>query len=99
MQRNVINLAVALVLGTAALTAGAQEKGAPAKAPAAAKSAAPRVVVNGVTLPLSRFDAMNRELSEQGQPDNPERQMAVKEELINREILSQAAAKRGLDKS
>jgi peptidyl-prolyl cis-trans isomerase C len=42
---------------------------------------------------------MNRELTEQGQPDNPERQMAVKEELINREILSQAASKRGLDKS
>jgi peptidyl-prolyl cis-trans isomerase C len=55
--------------------------------------------VNGVTIPATRFDAMNRELSEQGQPDNPERQMAVKEELINREILSQAAAKRGLDKS
>src|SRR5436190_12815990 len=100
MQRNVINLAVALVLGTAGLTAGAQEKGAPPpKAPAAAKAGSQRVVVNGVTIPQSRFEAMNRELTEQGQPDNPERQMAVKEELINREILSQAASKRGLDKS
>ena len=102
MQRKVTHLAAALVAGTFALAAGAQDKGAPAKAPAAPaapKAGAQRVVVNGVTIPQSRFDAMNRELTEQGQPDNPERHMAVKEELINREILSQAAAKRGLDKS
>ena len=100
MQRKVTHLAAALVAGTFALAAGAQDKGAPApKAAAAPKAGAPRVVVNGVTIPPSRFEAMNRELTEQGQPDNPERQMAVKEELINREILSQAASKRGLDKS
>jgi peptidyl-prolyl cis-trans isomerase C len=102
MQRKFTHLAAALVAGTFALAAGAQDKGAPAKAPAAPaapKAGTPRVVVNGVTIPASRFDAMNKELTEQGQPDNPERQMAVKEELINREILSQAASKRGLDKT
>ena len=99
MQRNLANLAVALALGTFAFTAGAQQaapKGAPAAKPA---GAAQRVVVNGVTIPQSRFDAMNKELSAQGQPDNPERQQAIKEELVNREVLAQAAAKRGLDKS
>jgi peptidyl-prolyl cis-trans isomerase C len=97
MQRNLTLLAAA-VAATFALSAGAQDKGAPKAAPAKA-AATSRVVVNGVTIPQSRFEAMNKELTEQGQPDNPERHMAVKEELINREILSQAATKRGLDKT
>ena len=103
MQRSHLSkLAVALVAGTFALAAGAQDKGAPSKG-AAPKAAAPagtgKVVVNGVTIPQSRFDAMNRELTAQGQPDTAERQAAVKDELVNREVLAQAAAKRGLDKS
>ncbi|MGZ5033129.1 MAG: peptidylprolyl isomerase [Usitatibacter sp.] len=100
MQRTLRNLAVALVAGTFAIAAGAQEKAekaAPKKS--ASTSAAGRVVVNGVGIPQARIDAMNKELSAQGQPDNAERQQAVREELINREVLAQAAAKRGLDKN
>ena len=103
MQSHFRNLAVALVAGTFAFAAGAQdkaEKAAPKKAAAEKSSAAGgRVVVNGVTIPASRIEAMNKELTAQGQPDTAERQAAVKEELINREILAQAAAKRGLDKN
>ena len=104
MQRKVIPLAVALLAGTFALAAGAQDKGAPekaapAKARPAAAAAGSRITVNGVAIPQSRFEAMNRELNQQGQPDNAERQMAVKDELVNREILAQAAQKRGLDKT
>lgn len=95
MQRTLRNLAVALVAGTFAFSAGAQYKGA-AKPKAAASK---RVVVNGVAIPQSRIDAMNKELTAQGQPDNPERQNAVREELVNREVLAQAAVKRGLDKT
>ncbi len=102
MQRTLTNLAVALVAGTFAFAAGAQDKadkGAKPKAAAPAKAASARVVVNGVTIPASRFEAMNKELNAQGQPDNAERQLAIKEELINREVLAQAASKRGLDKN
>jgi peptidyl-prolyl cis-trans isomerase C len=102
MHRTLRNLAVALVAGTFAVAAGAQDKAekAPKKAAAApASPAAGKLVVNGVTIPQSRIDAMNRELSAQGQPDTPERQLAVKEELVNREVLAQAAARRGLDKN
>ncbi len=108
MQRNFRNLAVALVAGSLAMSAGAQDKAEKAgkskaaAAPAASTAAAAgsgRVVVNGVSIPQSRFEAMNKELSAQGQPDNAERKAAVKEELINREVLAQAAAKRGLDKN
>ena len=102
MQRNLRNLAIALVAGTFAVTAGAQDEGkkAPSKKAAAAASAGSgRVVVNGVVIPQSRIDAMNRELTQQGQPDTPERQNAVREELVNREVIAQAAQKRGLDKN
>lgn len=102
MQRTLRNLAVALVAGTFAFSAGAQdkaEKAAKPKADATSKSSSKRVVVNGVAIPQSRIDAMNKELTAQGQPDNPERQNAVREELVNREVLAQAALKRGLDKN
>ena len=101
MQRTIMNLAVALVAGTFAFAAGAQDKGEKAakKASAAASASGGKVLVNGVAIPQSRIDAMNRELTAQGQPDTPERHNAVREELVNREVLAQAAAKRGLDKN
>ena len=85
-------LAVALVAGTFAIGAVAQDK-------APKKAAAGKIVVNGVTIPQSRLDMMNKELSASGQPDTAERQQAVREALINREVLAQAAQKRGLDKN
>ena len=104
MQRTLRNIAVALVAGSLALAAAAQDepKKSSKKASSAAASsgaASGKVVVNGVTIPQSRIDAMNRELTSQGQPDTPERHQAVKEELVNREVLAQAATKRGLDKN
>jgi len=96
MQRTLRNLAVALVAGGLALAAGAQDKAEKAKA--AAPATAGRIVVNGVTIPQARFDAMAKELEAQGHPDSPERTQAIKEELINREVLAQAAKKRGIDK-
>jgi peptidyl-prolyl cis-trans isomerase C len=106
MQRNYRNLAIALVAGTFAVTAGAQDEGKKAASkkatPAAAAPASAgggRTVVNGVVIPQSRIDAMNRELTQQGQPDTAERHQAVRDELINREVIAQAAQKRGLDKN
>jgi peptidyl-prolyl cis-trans isomerase C len=102
MHPNLKTLAAALVAGTVAFGAVAQDKAekAPSKKAAAEKPAAGgKLVVNGVTIPQSRIDAMNKELTATGQPDTPERRQAVREELVNREVLVQAAAKRGLDKS
>jgi peptidyl-prolyl cis-trans isomerase C len=104
MQRNLRNLAIALVAGTVAVTAVAQDEGKKASkkasaASAAASSGSGRVVVNGVVIPQSRIDSMNKELTAQGQPDTAERHQAVKEELVNREVIAQAAQKRGLDKN
>jgi peptidyl-prolyl cis-trans isomerase C len=104
MYSTLKTLAAILVAGTFAATASAQsdepKKASKKSATAAAApaSAPSKVVVNGVTIPQSRFDAMTRELTAQGQPETPERSAAIKEELINREVLAQAAVRRGLDK-
>jgi peptidyl-prolyl cis-trans isomerase C len=103
MQRTFRNLAVALVAGALALAAGAQDKSEkaekPSKRSSASAAAGAKVVVNGVTIPQSRIEMMNRELTAQGQPESPERMQAIKDELVNREVLAQAAQKRGLDKN
>ena len=54
--------------------------------------------VNGVTIPQSRADILVREMTSQGRPDTPEMRDAIKQELINREIVAQEAVKKGLDK-
>lgn len=99
MQSNLKNIAVALVAASLAFAAGAQDKAEKAPKKASASAAAGRVVVNGVAIPQNRIDAMNKELTAQGQPETPERLAAIKDELVNREVLAQAAAKRGLDKN
>jgi peptidyl-prolyl cis-trans isomerase C len=100
MHSTLRNLAVALVAGTFAIAAGAQdkaEKASKAKAPASA-SGSTKIVVNGVTIPQSRFEAMSKELEAQGHGPSPEREQAIKDELVSREVLAQAAKRRGLDK-
>jgi peptidyl-prolyl cis-trans isomerase C len=53
-------------------------------------------VVNGKAIPSNRADILMKQLEQQGQKDSPELRKAVREELINREILTQAADKQGL---
>lgn len=53
-------------------------------------------VVNGTPIPKARADALIDQLVHQGQQNTPQLQMAVREELVNREILMQEANRRGL---
>jgi peptidyl-prolyl cis-trans isomerase C len=92
----VIALSVALA-ATSAPVALAQSKAE--KAEKTSAKAEGRLSVNGVMIPNSYFDAMNREREQAGQPASPEFANAMKDELVNREILSQAAKKKGLDKT
>jgi peptidyl-prolyl cis-trans isomerase C len=64
-----------------------------AAAPAFAQNVA---VVNGTPIPKARVDALIAQLVQQGQQDGPQLQAAVREEVINREILMQEAARRGI---
>lgn len=54
--------------------------------------------VNGKEIPQSRIDAGIKERMSQGQPDSPQLRNAVREALINQEIVAQEAVKKGLDK-
>lgn len=64
-----------------------------AAAPAFAQNIA---VVNGTPIPKARADALVDQLVRQGQQDSPQLQMAVREELVNREILMQEAIRQGI---
>ncbi len=72
--------------------------GALLSANAMAQKAAPAVVVNGTAVPQSLADAFIAEQKAQGAPEGPELRAAVREELVRREILTQEAKKKGLDK-
>lgn len=65
------------------------------------KSATPYAAyakVNGKVIPQARFDAMLSGQKAQGQQDEPALRDAIREELVRREILSQEAARSGIDK-
>jgi peptidyl-prolyl cis-trans isomerase C len=55
--------------------------------------------VNGVAIPQTRYDFLHKQSTLQGQPDTPELQKSLRENLIAQEIVSQEAAKKGLDKN
>lgn len=55
-------------------------------------------LVNGVSIPQSRIDMRVKAAVAQGQADTPELRKAVREDMINLEVMSQAAKKSGLDK-
>lgn len=55
--------------------------------------------VNGVTIPQARADALVREATAQGRPDNAELRNLVKQRLIESEVLAQEAVKLGLNKN
>lgn len=53
-------------------------------------------VVNGKAVPSNRVDAMAKQMVQQGQQDTPEMRAMIKDELINREILTQEADRQGI---
>ena len=55
--------------------------------------------VNGTAIPQSHADLLINEQKAQGAPDSDQLRNAVKEHLINLEVLTQAAQKKGLDKT
>ncbi|MGQ0710469.1 MAG: foldase protein PrsA [Rhodoferax sp.] len=54
-------------------------------------------IVNGKPVPKARVDALAQQLARSGRQVSPEMQGQLREEVINREILTQEAQARGLD--
>lgn len=72
------------------------DMGKPAEAAAPVKP--PKIMVNGVAIPASRFDLMTKAQMSRGQADSPDLQKNVKAALIRGEVVYQEALKAGLDK-
>lgn len=66
-------------------------------APKASKPGAV-ATVNGVAIPAARAEALLQSQLNQGQQDSEQLRAAIRNDLINREMLSQAAKKKGFDK-
>jgi peptidyl-prolyl cis-trans isomerase C len=64
----------------------------------AADSSETVATVNGKVIPKARADALLAGQFAQGKEDTEELRKAVKEELVRREVLVQAAEKKGIDK-
>jgi len=56
-------------------------------------------LVNGVSIPQARIDLGVKAAASQGQADSPELRKRIRDDLINREVIAQEAAKMGLDKN
>mgnify|MGYP000662132836 CR=1 FL=1 len=83
-------LAAALIVA-AATPAFAQQAARPAPAATLAK-------VNGVAIQASLVDLLVKEQVAQGATDGPELKTQVRDHLVRREVLLQAARKEGVDK-
>ena len=75
-----------------------EKKAKPAAKAAPAKPAAKGAVatVNGVAVPQARADFLMQQQQQRGAPDNEQMRSAVREELINREVIAQEAQRAGV---
>ena len=90
--------AAALACPALALAQGAQLPTKEPAKPAAAQKEGPVATVNGTAIPRQYADVLLRERVQQGAPDNEPLHQAVRNELINREIIVQEANRSGLTK-
>lgn len=100
MHLKKIAIATVCALGLTALTgcnAAEDNKTAVTKVPASTNSKA-FAVINGVAIPQAQFDVLKQDRAAQGQPMNDQTSAALRDSLINAEILAQEAKKKGLDK-
>lgn len=88
-------LALALAAGFA-LPVAAQQ--APAKPAAKPAPGGPVATVNGTAIPRARLEYLMRQQMQRGAPDNEQTRALVREDLINREVVSQAAVRAGTAK-
>ena len=100
MRTPLLALAAAAALALPAQAQDTTAKPAPkAAGTAAAKPAAgPVATVNGTAIARARLDFVLRQQAARGAPDNEQTRAAAREDLINREIVAQEAARAGTAK-
>jgi len=94
MKTRLLALAAAAALAMPALAQQAPDT--PSAKPAAKPAAAgPVATVNGTAIPRARLEYMLRQQVARGAPDNDQTRAVVREDLINRELVAQEAARTG----
>lgn len=96
-----MTLRILVIAAAAALAfpaAAQQAKDKPAAKPAAKAPAGPVATVNGTKIPQSRLDYVLQQQMQRGAPNNDRTREAVRQDLINREVVEQAAVRAGLAK-
>ncbi len=74
-------------------------KGAPKAGAKEGGASAVAATVNGVAIPASRIDMLLSQQAAKGAQDTPEMREQIKNFLVGRELLAQAAKAKGLDKA
>jgi len=82
----------------ASLALPVQAQQAPAKPAAKPTAAGPVATVNGTAIPQARLEYLMRQQLQRGAPDNAQTRAVVREDLINRELVSKAAVRTGVAK-
>jgi peptidyl-prolyl cis-trans isomerase C len=96
MRFRLLFLAAAAALALPAPAQQAPEQ--PVAKPAAKPAAGPAFTVNGTPIPRERIEFMVRQQVQRGAPDNEQTRAMVREDLINRELVAQEAARAGTAK-
>lgn len=86
-------LAIIPVFVSVGLIASAHAQAAKASSPA------PVATVNGIAITSAALEHAVKLNVAQGRPDTPELRRVLRDELINREVLAQEAARRGVERS
>ena len=101
MRTRLLTLAAAAVfaLGAQAQDASPKPPAKPAARPAGKPAATgPLAKVNGAAIPRSRLEFLMRQQQARGGQDNEQTRAAAREDLINRELVAQEAARAGTAK-
>jgi peptidyl-prolyl cis-trans isomerase C len=97
--RTLVRTAAAAALAVPLLAFGPAAKVARKDAKAAAPAGASIATVNGVAIPRARADFLIQQQMARGAQDNDHNRTLIRDELINREVVAQEAAKSPLAKT
>ncbi len=92
MKLRILAIAAAVALALPAAAQQAKDK------PAAKAAAGPVATVNGAKIPQARLDYILQQQLQRGAPNTDGTRAAVREDLINREVVAQAAMRAGFAK-
>jgi len=94
-----LRILAAAALATPLLALGQAAKDKPAAKDTAKPAVGGVATVNGVAIPRARAEFMLQQQQTRGAPDNEQTRNMIREELVNREVITQEAQKTGLAKS